>query len=54
MWQTLKSIKAAVRFHDYKPKPLTWLSASRWVDQFDAYSDDADQSIRSHADQIGA
>ena len=35
MWQTFKSIRAALRFRDYKPKPLTWLSASRWVDQFD-------------------
>jgi hypothetical protein len=23
-----------MRFHDYKPKPLKWLSASHWVDQF--------------------
>ena len=35
MWRTITSFKAALRFHDYKPKPLTWLSASRWIKQFE-------------------
>src|SRR5205809_5140630 len=35
MWRTIQSVKAALRFHDYKPKPLSWLSASRWINQFE-------------------
>ena len=35
MWRTVQSIRAKLRFHDYKPKPLSWLSASRWINQFD-------------------
>jgi hypothetical protein len=35
MWRILESLKAAVRFHDYKPKPLKPLSAGRWIKQFD-------------------
>src|SRR5947207_3017042 len=31
---TIHSIVAALRFHDYKPQPLSWLSASRWAKQF--------------------
>ena len=31
----MSSIKAALRFHDYRPKPLSLLSASRWINQFD-------------------
>lgn len=35
MWPLMiHSVVAALRFHDYKPKPLSWLSASRWVKQF--------------------
>ena len=35
MWRIITSIKAALRFHDYKPKPLTLLSARRWINQFE-------------------
>lgn len=35
MWRLILSIKAALRFHDYKPQPLTFLSTSRWIKQFD-------------------
>lgn len=35
MWRIIPSIKAALRFRDYKPRPLTFLSARRWVLQFD-------------------
>jgi len=35
MWRTIHSIRAALRFHDYKPKPLSLLSASRWIKQFE-------------------
>ena len=35
MWRLIPSIRAALRFHDYKPKPLTVLSTRRWVMQFD-------------------
>src|SRR2546422_10737055 len=30
----IRSIIAALRFHDYKPQPLSWMSASRWAKQF--------------------
>lgn len=29
------SLRAAIRYRDYKPMPLTWLAAKRWVMQFD-------------------
>ena len=35
MWRMFSSIKAALRFHDYKPKPLSLLSVSRWINQFE-------------------
>jgi hypothetical protein len=35
MWSFYHSIRAALRFHDYKPKPLTLLSARRWIKQFE-------------------
>jgi hypothetical protein len=35
MWRTLHSIWAAMRVHDYKPKPLSLLSTARWVNQFE-------------------
>jgi hypothetical protein len=35
MLSIVHSIRAALRFKDYKPKRLTWLSARRWVMQFD-------------------
>jgi hypothetical protein len=31
----LHSFRAALRYGDYKPKPLTWLAARRWVMQFE-------------------
>lgn len=34
MVRALKSIRAARRFRDYRPKPLTWTTAMRWADQF--------------------
>src|SRR5216683_5363346 len=34
MWRFYQSLRAAVRFHDYKPQPLGLLSARRWVRQF--------------------
>jgi len=35
MRQLIHSIRAALRFRDYKPQPLSALSASRWINQFD-------------------
>jgi hypothetical protein len=35
MRRIIYSIKAALRFRDYKPQPLSWFSASRWIKQFD-------------------
>jgi hypothetical protein len=35
MRQLIKSVKAALRFRDYRPKPLSFLSARRWVNQFE-------------------
>jgi hypothetical protein len=29
------SLRAALRYRDYKPRPLTWLTAKRWVMQFE-------------------
>jgi hypothetical protein len=31
----IHSFRAALRYGDYKPKPLTWLAARRWVMQFE-------------------
>lgn len=31
----INSVRAALRFHDYKPKPLSFGSASRWIKQFE-------------------
>jgi hypothetical protein len=35
MLETIRSFKAKLRFQGYKPRPLTWLSAKRWVMQFE-------------------
>lgn len=35
MLEMIRSFRAALRFQGYKPKPLTWLTAKRWVMQFD-------------------
>lgn len=35
MWLIFYSLKAAVRFHDYKPLPVSALSAHRWMGQLD-------------------
>jgi len=35
MMGIIHSFRAALRFKGYKPKPLTWLAAKRWVMQFD-------------------
>lgn len=35
MWTIIYSIRAARRFRGYRPKPLSLLSASRWIKQFD-------------------
>ncbi len=34
MWRFYQSVSAALRFHDYKPQPLGFLSARRWMMQF--------------------
>jgi hypothetical protein len=34
MWRFLQSLKAAVRFHDYHPQPVSISSATRWMKQF--------------------
>lgn len=34
MRQFIKSVRAALRFRDYRPMPLSFLSASRWTNQF--------------------
>jgi len=34
MWRTIHSIRVALRCHDYKPQPLTWLSVKNWTRQF--------------------
>ncbi|HEV2200282.1 MAG TPA: hypothetical protein VGR73_10715 [Bryobacteraceae bacterium] len=31
----IHSVRAALRFRGYKPQPLSWLSARRWIKQFD-------------------
>lgn len=35
MWTVIYSIRAARRFRGYRPKPLSLLSARRWIRQFD-------------------
>lgn len=35
MRRIIYSFRAALRFRGYKPQPLSWFSASRWVKQFD-------------------
>lgn len=35
MWRIFYSLKAALRFRDYKPQPVTFLSAHKWMGQFD-------------------
>lgn len=35
MWRYFSSFRAALRYHDYKPQPLKFLSALRWIRQFD-------------------
>src|SRR5258708_1907744 len=35
MRRLIHSIRAALRFRDYKPQPLSALSASRWINQFE-------------------
>jgi hypothetical protein len=34
MWPAFQIVKAALRFRDYKPQPVTLASANRWVRQF--------------------
>ena len=34
MWRMIYSIRAALRFHDYKPQPLQWMSVREWTKQF--------------------
>ena len=34
MLRLISSVRAALRFRDYKPQPLSWLSALRWINQF--------------------
>ena len=34
MWRLIFSVNAALRFRDYKPKPLSFLSVDRWIRQF--------------------
>src|SRR5260370_16002968 len=35
MWRIFYSIKAASRFRDYDPQPVTFSSAHQWMGQFD-------------------
>src|SRR5882762_5602883 len=35
MWQFFQSLRAALRFHDYNPQPVSIASANRWMNQFD-------------------
>ncbi len=35
MWRIFYSIKAASRFRDYDPQPVTFFSAHQWMGQFD-------------------
>src|ERR1035441_8717750 len=34
MWRLIHSIRAALRCHDYKPRPLKWSSVREWAKQF--------------------
>ena len=34
MWRFIISVKAALRFRDYKPMPISLLSVDRWIRQF--------------------
>jgi hypothetical protein len=35
MWRFYESFKAALRFPDYRPQPLNFRSAGRWIKQFE-------------------
>ena len=35
MWRFIQSLKAALRFHDYHPQPVSVGSASRWMKQLE-------------------
>jgi hypothetical protein len=35
MWQFFQSLRAALRFRDYHPQPVSVASATRWMKQFD-------------------
>jgi hypothetical protein len=35
MWRIFYSLKAALRFRDYKPQPVTFMSAHKWMGQFE-------------------
>jgi len=35
MWRLFHSVKAVLRFHDYRPQPVTLKSVSRWIKQFE-------------------
>lgn len=35
MWRIFYSLKAALRFRDYNPKPISFKSAHEWMGQFD-------------------
>jgi hypothetical protein len=35
MLEMIRSFQSKLRFQGYKPQPLTWLSAKRWLMQFD-------------------
>jgi len=34
MWRRFHSVKAVLRFHDYRPQPVTLRSVSRWIKHF--------------------
>jgi len=35
MWRIFHSVKAALRFRDYNPRPVTFFSAHKWMGQFE-------------------
>src|SRR5258707_13083974 len=35
MWKYLLTLKAKLRFHDYHPQPVSFISATRWIQQFE-------------------
>ncbi|MFY9725694.1 MAG: hypothetical protein WB579_17325 [Bryobacteraceae bacterium] len=35
MWWFLASVRASLRFHDYKPQPVTFGGVNRWIKQFE-------------------